>query len=72
MLSVHNYEKPRKEKTENYVKIRPHTDLNEWMEAVLKFIFKLHQIASLLQFFFSYMISFCGYLLWISFRGYQN
>lgn len=52
MLSVHNYEKPRKEKTENYVKIRPHTDLNEWMEAVLKFIFKLHQIASLLQFFF--------------------
>ena len=60
---INYYKKPRKEKTENYVKIKPYTDWNEWMGAVLKFIFKLHQIYSLLPIFFF----ICDILLWLSF-----
>ena len=64
-VSINYYKKPRKEKTENYVKIKPHTDWNEWMRAVLKFIFKLHQIDSLLPIFshiwYPFVAIFCGY-----------
>ena len=69
---INYYKKPRKEKNWE-LRWNKTTYRLKWMnESCLKVYFQTTSDRFSFAKLFSYMISFCCYLLWISFRGYQN